>query len=110
MLRPPMGIGRKVLHLFSKKEESRKPFFAFLSSGFVTAMLMILVAVGLFPNIILSTIDPALHITVYNGSSTEKSLKIMLTFAAVGVPLVAVYTSFVFWTFRGKVKPDEAGY
>ena len=88
----------------------RKYFFAFLSSSFVTAMLMILVAVGLFPNIILSTIDPNLHITVYNGSSTEKSLKIMLTFAAIGVPLVGIYTTFVFWTFRGKVKLDETSY
>ncbi len=73
-------------------------------------MLMILVAVGLFPNIVLSTIDPNLHITVYNGASTDKSLKIMLTFAAIGVPLVALYTSFVFWTFRGKVKLDETSY
>ncbi|MDF7821452.1 cytochrome d ubiquinol oxidase subunit II [Runella sp. MFBS21] len=88
----------------------RRYFYAFLSSAFVTAMLMILVAVGLFPNIVLSTIDPNLHITVYNGASTDKSLKIMLTFAAIGVPLVALYTSFVFWTFRGKVKLDETSY
>ncbi|MFN3381327.1 MAG: cytochrome d ubiquinol oxidase subunit II [Runella zeae] len=88
----------------------RRYFYAFLSSAFVTTMLMILVAVGLFPNIVLSTIDPNLHITVYNGASTDKSLKIMLTFAAIGVPLVALYTSFVFWTFRGKVKLDETSY
>ncbi len=88
----------------------RRYFYAFLSSAFVTAMLMILVAVGLFPNIVLSTIDPNLHITVYNGASTDKSLKIMLTFAAIGVPLVGLYTSFVFWTFRGKVKLDETSY
>ncbi|WP_044171939.1 cytochrome d ubiquinol oxidase subunit II [Flectobacillus major] len=88
----------------------RKYRFAFLSSAFVTAMLMGLVAVGLFPNIVLSTLDPAFHITVHNGASTNKSLKIMLTFAAIGVPLVATYTGFVFWTFRGKVKLDETSY
>ena len=94
----------------TRQVSRRRYFYAFLSSAFVTAMLMILVAVGLFPNIVLSTIDPNLHITVYNGASTDKSLKIMLTFAAIGVPLVALYTSFVFWTFRGKVKLDETSY
>ena len=81
-----------------------------MSSAFVTAMLMVLVAVGLFPNIILSSIDPAYSITVHNGSSTDKSLKIILLFALIGVPIVATYTTFVFWTFRGKVKLDENSY
>ncbi|MDI9870670.1 MULTISPECIES: cytochrome d ubiquinol oxidase subunit II [Flectobacillus] len=88
----------------------RKYRFAFFSSAFVTAMLMALVAVGLFPNIVLSTIDPQFHIDIHNGASTDKSLKIMLTFAAIGVPLVGLYTGFVFWTFRGKVKLDETSY
>ncbi len=88
----------------------RNYMYAFMSSAFVTALLMILVAVGLFPNIILSSINEAYSITVHNGSSTDKSLKIMLIFALVGVPLVATYTGFVFWTFRGKVKLDETSY
>lgn len=83
---------------------------AFLSSAGVTAILMLLVAVGLYPNIVLSTIDPSMNITVFNGSSSDKSLGIMLGFALVGVPLVAAYTSFVFWTFRGKVQLDETSY
>lgn len=88
----------------------RKYRYAFMSSAFVTAMLMVLVAVGLFPNIILSSIDPTYSITVHNGSSTDKSLKIILLFALIGVPIVATYTTFVFWTFRGKVRLDENSY
>ncbi|MFY7890580.1 MAG: cytochrome d ubiquinol oxidase subunit II [Spirosomataceae bacterium] len=83
---------------------------AFMSSAGVTAILMLLVAVGLYPNIVLSTIDPSMNITVFNGSASDKSLGIILGFAIVGVPLVAAYTSFVFWTFRGKVKLDETSY
>jgi len=94
----------------TRQISKRKYRYAFVSSAFVTAMLMALVAVGLFPNIILSSIDPAYNITVYNGASTDKSLKIILTFAAIGVPLVATYTTFVFWTFRGKVKLDDTSY
>jgi cytochrome bd ubiquinol oxidase subunit II len=34
----------------------------------------------------------------------------MLIIAAIGVPIVATYTAFVFWTFKGKVKLDETSY
>ncbi len=85
-------------------------FKAFLSSSLTSALLLITVTINLFPNIVISTINPAFNITIYNGASSQKSLGIMLTIAAIGVPLVAAYTSFVFWTFRGKVKMDETSY
>jgi len=34
----------------------------------------------------------------------------MLIMAAIGVPLVVGYTTFVFLTFKGKVKLDEMSY
>jgi cytochrome d ubiquinol oxidase subunit II len=37
-------------------------------------------------------------------------MRILLTIALIGTPLVAVYTSFVFYTFKGKVKLDEMSY
>jgi len=85
-------------------------FKAFLSSALTSALLLITVTINIFPNIVLSTINPAFNITIYNGASSQKSLGIMLTIAAIGVPLVAAYTTFVFWTFRGKVKLDETSY
>ena len=90
--------------------EKRVFFKAFLSSALTSALLLITVSITLFPNIVLSTIDPAFNITIYNGASSQKSLGIMLTVAAIGVPLLAAYTIFVFWTFRGKVKMDETSY
>ena len=88
----------------------RTYFKAFLLSSFTAALLLITVAINLFPNILMSSISPEYTITVYNGASSNASLKIMLTMAAIGVPIVAVYTIFVFWTFRGKVKIDETSY
>jgi cytochrome bd ubiquinol oxidase subunit II len=85
-------------------------FKAFLSSALTSALLLITVTINLYPNIVISTIDPSFNITVYNGASSQKSLGIMLTIAAIGVPLVAAYTTFVFWTFRGKVKMDDTSY
>jgi cytochrome d ubiquinol oxidase subunit II len=83
---------------------------AFASSSVTIAMLLIMVATEVFPYLLYSTANPANSITVDNGASSSKTMKILLIIALIGTPLVAVYTSFVFWTFRGKVKLDAASY
>ena len=83
---------------------------AFLFSALTLALLLIVVAIELYPVIILSTLDAQYNITVYNAASSEKSLGIMLLMAAIGAPLVLSYTIFVYRTFWGKVKLDETSY
>ncbi|PHN06026.1 cytochrome d ubiquinol oxidase subunit II [Flavilitoribacter nigricans] len=88
----------------------RKYRQAFLFSSLTVSLLLILVAIELYPVLILSTVDPANNITIYNAASSDKSLGIMLTIAAIGGPLVAIYTIFVYKTFAGKVKLDDTSY
>ncbi len=88
----------------------RKYLRAFIFSCITVSLLLMLTAIELYPKLIISTSDPANSITVYNAASSDKSLGIMLTFAAIGTPLVIAYTAFVFYTFRGKVKLDESSY
>ncbi len=88
----------------------RKYKLAFIFSALSISLLFMLVAIELYPVLILSTVDPIYNITVYNAASSEKSLGIMLTFAAIGVPLVLSYTFFVYKTFWGKVELDETSY
>lgn len=71
---------------------------------------MILVAFTLYPVLVASTLNNAYDITIYNAASSQKSLGIMLLIAAIGVPLVASYTFFVYRTFSGKVQIDETSY
>ncbi|GAA4452349.1 cytochrome d ubiquinol oxidase subunit II [Nibrella saemangeumensis] len=90
--------------------EQRKYFLGFISSSVITSLLLVLVALGLYPNLVFSNISPEGHISIYEAASTPKSLSIMLLFAIIGIPLAALYTIFSFWTFRGKVKLDETSY
>jgi cytochrome d ubiquinol oxidase subunit II len=83
---------------------------AFLSSSASIAALLILFAIGLFPVIVLSSIDPALSLDIYNASSSERTLRIMLTMAIIGIPFVLAYTISIYWVFRGKVKLDAMSY
>ena len=84
--------------------------WAFFFTSITMSLLLIIVAIELYPVLILSTDNPANHITIYNAAASDKSIGIMLNFVAIGAPLVAAYTAFVFWTFRGKVKLDETSY
>lgn len=88
----------------------RKYGQAFLFSSITISLLLILVAIELYPTLLMSTLDPANSITVYNAASSEKALGIMLTITAIGGPLVLIYMFFVYRTFRGKVKLDETSY
>ena len=95
-----------VPRLASKK----KYLSAFIFSSITISLMLILVAIELYPTLLISTVDPQYNIDVYNAASSTKSLQIMLTIVAIGAPLVLGYTIFVYRTFRGKVKLDETSY
>jgi len=84
--------------------------YAFISSSVTIASLLIMVAVEVFPNLLFATNDPVNSITINNAASSPKTMKILLTIALIGTPLVGIYTGFLFWTFKGKVKLDEMSY
>jgi cytochrome d ubiquinol oxidase subunit II len=87
-----------------------KPGYAFVSSIAVILALVSLVGLALFPNLVVSRPGPEYSLTLFNAASSEKTLRIMLIIAAIGIPAVLAYTTNVYWTFRGKVRLDEHSY
>lgn len=88
----------------------KKFLHAFLFSSLTISLLLVIVAIELYPILLISNVDPAFNITIYNAAASDKSLGIMLLFVVIGAPLVLGYTFFVYRTFRGKVKLDEMSY
>ncbi len=86
------------------------PFRAFVSSACAMAALIFIFGVGMYPNMIVSSIDPEYSLTLYNAASSQKTLGIMLIIAIVGMPCVIAYTVSIYWIFRGKVKLDRFSY
>jgi len=83
---------------------------AFISSALTIVALISLFALGIFPNMIVSSIDPAYSLDIYNASSSLKTLKTMFWMAIIGVPFVLSYTIAIYWVFRGKTTLDESSY
>lgn len=84
--------------------------WAFVSSAVTIATLLATVAVEVYPYLVFAPNDPANSITITNAASSEKTMGILLTIALIGTPMVGLYTAFVFWTFKGKVKLDDMSY
>jgi cytochrome d ubiquinol oxidase subunit II len=83
---------------------------SFVFSAMSISFLLILVAIEIFPIIILAKNNEAFSMTIQDAASSDKALGIMLTITAIGFPLVILYTVFVYRTFWGKVKLDETSY
>lgn len=87
-----------------------RPVYAFASSVFTIFAFVFLLGMALFPNLVVSSIDPAYNLTIYNAASSPKTLGITALIALIGMPLVLTYTFIVYWIFRGKVKLGEFSY
>jgi cytochrome d ubiquinol oxidase subunit II len=89
---------------------ARQCMHAFLASALMIASLVGLTAVGLFPRLVPSSIDLESSLTIYNASSTPRTLTVMLVIALVGMPLVITYTACIYKVFAGKVVITEESY
>ncbi len=87
-----------------------KPFRAFLSSCGTMVALNLLLGIALFPNLLISSLNPEWSLSIYNASSSPKTLAIMRNIALLGMPLVLAYTAFIYWIFKGKVEMGKMSY
>ena len=67
-------------------------------------------AIGLYPNLLISTTDPAYNLTAVNAASADNTLQVALIVAVLGMPFVLLYTAGVYWIFRGKATVGSDGY
>lgn len=80
---------------------------AFYSSGMAILMVTATGVVGLYPNLIPSSLDPRYSLTIFNSSSSVYTLKIMTVVALLFVPVVIAYQFWIFRIFRHKVTEEE---
>jgi cytochrome bd ubiquinol oxidase subunit II len=105
----PAGALVSILLAYRYVRQGRE-FLAFVASGATIALLVVSGAVGMFPNLIVSTTDAANNLTIYNAASQDNTLVVCLIVALIGMPFVLLYTGGVYWFFRGKTRVDSHGY
>lgn len=77
--------------------------WAFVLSSGTILLAVASFFVGLFPNVMISTIDPAFNLTVYNSSSAAYTLTVMTWVAVIMTPIVLIYQGWTYWVFRKRI-------
>jgi cytochrome bd ubiquinol oxidase subunit II len=80
-----------------------RPGLAFLASGGTLAATILTAGVALFPFLLPSSTHPDQGLTVWDASSSERTLGIMLVAVLVLLPVVLAYTAWVFRVLRGRI-------
>jgi cytochrome d ubiquinol oxidase subunit II len=105
MIAPVLGFGGAALALFGIRRGSESAAFA----GSSASAIGIIATVGLsmFPFILPSSIDSHSSLTVWNASSSAKTLGIMLFVTVVLLPIVLAYTAWAYKVMFGRVTTQE---
>lgn len=84
----------------------KKPKLAFVLSSLAIIGIVATVGVSMFPFILPSSSNPAQSLMVWDSSSSQLTLFIMLIATVIFFPIVLAYTAWVYRVLRGKVTPD----
>ena len=76
---------------------------AFISSGLTLVSLVVLIFIGLFPRVLISSISPKYSILIQNASSTEYTLTVMTIATCCLLPFVLAYTIWAYWIFCKRI-------
>jgi len=83
-----------------------KSGWAFICGSLTIVLATVMVFMGLFPRILISSLDPAYSLTIYNAAASPYTLKVMTIVAAIFVPIVLLYQIWTYRVFRHRVKAD----
>jgi len=71
--------------------------WAFTTTAVAIAFITLTLFMGLFPRVMVSSLNPDWDLTIYNASSSHYTLTIMTIAALIFVPIVLVYQ---YWSYR----------
>ncbi len=95
------GLMTMVLSRFNR------PGSAFIFSSITIASIILTAGCSMFPFLIPSSISLNSSLTVWDSSSSQRTLNIMFWVTVIFLPLIVIYTSWVFRVLRGKVTVEH---
>ncbi|MFC2023381.1 cytochrome d ubiquinol oxidase subunit II [Chloroflexota bacterium] len=86
----------------------RRDGWAFVLTALTIVLSTATIFTGLYPRVMVSSLNPDWSLTVYNASSTPYTLTIMSIVALIFVPLVLLYQGWSYWVFRQRIGREDA--
>jgi cytochrome d ubiquinol oxidase subunit II len=86
---------------------ARRHGWAFITMALAIILTVVTIFQGMFPRVMISSLNPKWTLTIYNASSTPYTLQIMSIVALIFVPIVLIYQGWTYWVFRKRVFKDS---
>jgi cytochrome d ubiquinol oxidase subunit II len=86
---------------------AKRTGLAFVCSGTAVAGVIMTAATAMFPFIMPSSTRPDVSLTAYDAVSSHLTLNLMFIAVVVFLPIVLLYTSWVYSVLRGKLSEDK---
>ncbi len=80
--------------------------WAFVMTTLTIVLSVATLFMALFPRVMVSSLDPAWSLTIYNAASTAYTLRIMSIVAGIFVPVVLAYQGWTYWVFRHRITAE----
>jgi cytochrome d ubiquinol oxidase subunit II len=104
----PAGLAAVAMILTGVYIRQGKSAMAFLMGSLAIVLATVMVFAGLFPRIMISTLNPEWSLTIYNASSSQYTLKVMTILALIFVPIVLAYQYWTYYVFRHRISGKSA--
>jgi cytochrome bd ubiquinol oxidase subunit II len=104
----PALVAAALFGIFNFRRRNQE-LATFYSSAAYLVFMLVGAAVAVYPNLLTSTTDPALNITVYNAHTGAYALRVGLIFWSIGMAVAIGYFVFIYRMFRGKVEQQASG-
>ena len=98
---PAIGVVGGVLALLLAKSRFEKSVF--ICTGLMIVGVILTAGFSMFPFIMPSSLDGRSSLTVWDSTSSQMTLQIMLIAVIIFLPIILIYTSWVYRVMRGKV-------
>lgn len=82
-------------------------FKAWFASALTIVSATFFGVIGLFPNLLPSSIDDAFSLSAFNASSSPLTLKIMFIVVVIFIPVVLAYQIWAYNLFKNKLDPAD---
>ncbi|MES2740305.1 MAG: cytochrome d ubiquinol oxidase subunit II [Pseudomonadota bacterium] len=98
------GLGALLVMLCSARRWSLP---AFLASGLTVGAIILTAGVAMFPFVMPSSLAPGSSLTAWDAVASHKSLGVMFWVVVIMLPIVVLYTGWVYSIVSGKVTEEH---
>lgn len=105
MLAPVLAFAGGILAIVLSR--LNRPGIAFIFSGSALAGVILTAGFAMFPFVMPSTTNPNGSLTVFDATSSHRTLNLMFFAVIIFLPIVLAYTSWVYRVMRGKVTEEK---